>query len=133
MGYHVRVMEAALSIAYDKLPSAIDCVRGLNAKMAASWVSRDVVENALSDPDPVEGFIMAMAEWGYSFYSDGEKVGFEDREREKLGDDEALFAALASVISPGGEMVWAGEDDSFWRWRFDGKVMHEDEGYLEWR
>jgi len=53
-------------------------------------------------------------------------------EGEKLGDDQTLFQAIAPFVEADSYIQMRGEDDSMWRWRFDGKMCYEDYPTVTW-
>jgi hypothetical protein len=46
------------------------------------------------------------------------------------GDELHHWTTLAPFVEPGGIMDWCGEDESVWRWRFDGRELVEVPGRL---
>lgn len=49
------------------------------------------------------------------------------------GDELHHWSALAPFVEPGGVMDWCGEDESVWRWRFDGNALVEVPGRLSFQ
>lgn len=47
---------------------------------------------------------------------------------EKLGDDKVLLNAIAPFVKEGSYIKMHGEDNSTWRWHFDGKTCVEKAG-----
>lgn len=53
-------------------------------------------------------------------------------EGEKLGDEQILFNAIAPFVEKDSYIQMSGEDDSFWRWCFDGKICFENNPTITW-
>ena len=65
----------------------------------------------------------AFDDWGYSYNPRAKKItAFEG---EKLGDDDAMFRAIAPHAS--GTVTVYGEDGINWRWLLrDGRLFQQD-------
>jgi hypothetical protein len=48
---------------------------------------------------------------------------------DKTGQEELFFSAISEYVVPGSYICWKGEDDTYWRWYFDGE-MQIDAGYV---
>lgn len=51
----------------------------------------------------------------------------------KTGQEDVLFETLAPFMEPGSYANWTGEDDSHWRWEFDGEKMITRQGEVVYR
>lgn len=44
-------------------------------------------------------------------------------QREKIGDERHIFAAIAPFVEAGSWLAMEGEDGQSWRWTFDGERL----------
>jgi hypothetical protein len=84
-----------------------------------SWVDSSVLLKA-------ETLYEAMEEWGWIIeeddYGEVHDIYFE---REKIGDEEYLFNAIAPFVEDGSYIQMHGEDDYIWRWVFINGECHD--------
>ena len=150
MGYYVEVMDAAIRIPPENYEKAVSLFSGLMEKetdhgsdfssRAAerfySWVNTSHVLEALKNDEQSlgENIADAFSYWGYVLTVDSNRgVEWEYRERDKWGDDEFLWGALAPCISEGSFIEFRAEDGAMWKYEFDGISFREFVGYVEWR
>jgi len=53
-------------------------------------------------------------------------------EREKIGQEDLLFDAIAPWVREGSYIEMSGEDDAMWRWVFRGGGCHEVTPTITW-
>ena len=132
MGYHITIFEHDVIIPTDRMASALHELKAMamnKDKMGGggftgvgepveqwfSWVDMQQLANA-------ETLVEAFNAWRYDFVNSDDGVVLENFEGEKLGDDAFLWETLAPFIKDGGFMEVHGEDNDYWRWKFnDGK------------
>ncbi len=69
--------------------------------------------------------IIAAWLWNIELDEEGNVVGIQF-EAEKIGDEDALFGAIAPFVKAGSYIDMHGEDGARWRWAFDGtKCEHK--------
>jgi hypothetical protein len=92
-----------------------------------SWVISSEFVNA-------ETLSQALRAWRWVCVRDGETNEIEgiNFEGEKIGDEEALFDAIAPFVEPGSFLEMQGEDGALWRWVFDGKTCTEKTATVSW-
>lgn len=60
---------------------------------------------------------------------DGAVIGLQQHRHDCCGIDHVdAMRRLATYVSVGSELVFFGENEEIFRWRFDGETMHEDMG-----
>lgn len=92
---------------------------GGNIKRNYAWVTTEEYLNAKTLEEAIEA-------WRWEVILDKEgNIGGLSFYREKLGDDEILFNAIAPYVKKGSFIEMIGEDGTIWRWQFDGKKMKE--------
>ena len=132
MGYYINIVDHDVVIPTDRMASALHELKAMamnKDKMGGggftgvgepveqwfSWVDMQQLANA-------ETLIEAFDAWRYDFVKYNDGVVLENFEGEKLGDDAFLWETLAPFIKDGGFMEVHGEDQYYWRWKFnDGK------------
>jgi hypothetical protein len=131
MGYHIYQESCNFFIQGTSVIDAFHAVKALadaedkgrNGTHYA-WVDTDTLRNATTLKE-------AMSEWGWeiSFNETGDvdDIYFNG---EKLGDDAILFAAIAPFVKAGSYIEMRGEDDCFWKWKFNGSYMYEVNGVM---
>jgi hypothetical protein len=91
-----------------------------------SWADTNTFANAKTLED-------AMSEWRYCPETDEDgnisNIYFEG---EKIGDEAALFKALAPFVKSGSYIQMHGEDGSIWRWCFDDGKFDEKSARMVW-
>lgn len=120
MGYCMSQRESRFRIDAAKMADAFSALNTLAMKAPAqgrghfSWVNTATLHQAQSLQDHLDEW-----RWEPSFDPQGNliEVSFTG---EKLGDDKALFDALAPFVTSGSFIVMQGEDGEMWRWVFDG-------------
>lgn len=143
MGYCIDMQEAVFFIAKKDKAAALKAVKALandESQMSGgsyeygtgraikhyAWVSTDDFLAART----LEG---AMTEWRYCPENDDNDniVGLYF-EGEKLGDETALWKALAPFVKSGSYIQMHGEDGSMWRWCFDDGKFEEKSARVVW-
>ena len=131
MGYCIDVVDHYILIPTEQKAAALEAIKAMavhDNKMGGgrysggdtperwfSWVDMQQLANA-------ETLIEAFDAWRYDFVKYDDGVVLENFEGEKLGADAFLWETLAPFIKDGGFMEVHGEDQYYWRWKFnDGK------------
>lgn len=145
MGYFVDCFDWELSIKSKQ--AAIDCARKMMDQVDAngggavyqggklvsrsySWVSTENT-NRLLDAGNIEG---VFREFGYAMTVDRETgiMSLDYKEREKWGDDETFWNALAGAIDDGSYLNFRGEEGELWQYSFKDGVLYEKRGVVTW-
>lgn len=87
-----------------------------------AWVDNDEIKNAKTIADLLMAF---RYEASYDEEGNIDDVYFNG---EKLGDDEFFFSNIAPYVEKGSYLVFQGEEESYWKWVFNGKKMKEKAG-----
>lgn len=119
MGYCMQQTECDFGIEAKEVQKAwdalIECVRQGDV---STWVD---VEDLLHASSFAEA--MYAARW-YVRVADNGNVCYIEFMGEKLGDDLALFEAIAPYVEYGSYIEMSGEDGFVWRYSFrDGEVV----------
>jgi hypothetical protein len=132
MGYRMSQMEAEFRIPKDRFADALAAIQALAGKetihdrsgLHFSWVATEDFVRARTLEEALRAW-----RWNPDLDADGniDGIWFEG---EKSGDDTLLFEAIAPFVAPGSYIQMIGEDDSIWRWRFDGRHAHEEPARL---
>lgn len=130
MGYHMKQMEVGFRMSSDRFAEALMAIKALAGKETIhdgsgthfSWVDTEKVTGA----ETLEEALRAWR-WNPDQNGEGDIVGIWF-EGEKLGDDGVLFEAIAPFVELGSYIQMIGDDDSIWRWRFDGSHVREVTG-----
>lgn len=117
MGYVMYTRGSSFSIQANDLEEALAAIQKAN----------------LLDGDLPLSFEEAMKRlgWEISFDSYG-NVDEVWTSGKKLGDDSALFQAIAPLVLEDSYIEMRGEDDEIWRWYFCNKKCYEQDGTIVW-
>jgi hypothetical protein len=126
MGYNISLEEAGFRISADNVPKALEALKAMPDKKY-SWMNDNSWQG-------LDSFGAIMEEWRYpvEFDKDSGDVTGIDFEGEKIGDEVALFEALAPFVEKGSYIHMSGEDNAQWRWEFDGESLNENEARIVW-
>jgi len=142
MGYYMRIEDIEFLIKKKNKKKALEAIWGMNpdtgrggrwdpgAGKTKSWFSWVDTEEFMS----AETLEAALEAWRWSALpKDGDIADLEFL-GEKLGDDEALFRAIAPHVEDGSYIVMRGEDNELWRWLFKGGEFLEQGAIItiEW-
>lgn len=107
MGYCVNMNLDNVEIPVSKEKEAVSILKKLNEKWlkTSDWCRFD---------SHMDSLIEIVEEIGFSCSSNDTHFVIEDFEREKLGDHEAMFIALAPVLEDCTVKIY-GEDDTDWK------------------
>ena len=128
MGYAMHSEDAEFTIKPSNVAGALASIKALaggetitdSSGRHYSWVeTREFVE--------AETLSQAMRAWRWVLVRNGETGEIEgiNFEGEKIGDEAALFGAIAPFVEPDSYIQMQGEDGALWRWLFDGKTCTE--------
>lgn len=124
MGYSFHVEDAAFAIDASRKTRALAAVKALRGRF--SWVEPAEFTAARTLEDMLE-----VWGWDAEVTSDGHVTGI-DFAREKIGDEDVLFAALAPFVKAGSYIEALGEDGERWRWVFDGERCAVQRARVVW-
>jgi hypothetical protein len=117
MGYCMEQREAAFKVKRDNVMPMARALRALEGDFA--WV------NNRHNARTVEELFSAWR-WGILRDDYGDIVGITF-EGDKIGDDFAMFQAIAPYVEADSYIEMVGEDGSIWRWSFtDGKCYEQE-------
>lgn len=132
MGYEMSQRDARFTIRAENKASALAAIKALAAQprhlmRVQMWVQKHELETA-------HYLEHAIEEWGWETIHDDETGGVIGISfaREKAGDEETLFAAIAPFVEAGSYIEMSGEDGHRWRWCFDGRVMTTKQARIVW-
>lgn len=120
MGYLIRQGDTMIKIRRENHELALAAIKGLS-KGKYSWV-HSAFRTASNLVEALDAWC-----WEADFNDEGDishLIFFGD----ELGDDSELFEALAPYIEVGSYITFYGEDDSTWRYVFDGYHCRELRG-----
>ncbi len=135
MGYCMHQQDSTFTIKPSNVAGALASIKALAGKETItdssgphfSWVNtRDFLK--------AETLSQAMDAWRWNATRNEETNAIEDImfEGEKIGDEAALFGAIAPFVEPGSFIEMQGEDGTIWRWIFDGKTCEEKTATISW-
>jgi hypothetical protein len=153
VGYFVDVADVSIRIAPENCEKAVSLFVALMEKASDvgsggswregkvverfySWVTTSHVLESLKNPEQSlpANIADAFSHWGYAFSADvKDGVVFQYRERDKWGDDESLWEALAPCFDSGSFIEFRGEEGALWKYEFNGNSLRELTGHIEWR
>lgn len=120
MGYWVYLEEAQVAIPRERKASAFAALKRLTGQF--TWVDNKQYVEA-------ETFEEALQALRWRPVQDREGNVFTlEFNGQKLGDDYAVFEALAPFVQAGSTVSIRGEDDQRWTWGFDGRHVRLIEG-----
>ena len=132
MGYRMSMMEESFRLSNSRSAEALAAIKALAGGETIhdcsgphfSWVDSQDFTSAKTLEEALRAW-----RWDPSLDDEGniESLWFVG---EKLGDDKILFQAIAPFVEPGSYLQMIGDDDSIWRWRFDGFHVHEEPGRI---
>ena len=88
-------------------------------------------ENKAAALKAVKDEAMSCLRWPIVEDDDGNVIDI-NFDGEKFGDDELLFKALGPYVEAGCYIQMSGEDNSMWRWAFDGNKCTEIYPTITW-
>ena len=148
MGYYIKSRGSNFKIRKDNIDKFFELVENLmnidtmekhasggsysNGKKTSywySWVDTERVKIAIQERDVAALF----EEWRYKISGEDDVYLCTYLEpldgEQKIGDEELLFVAIASIVESGSFLEMSGEDNSMWEWIWkDGKFFVADAG-----
>ena len=125
MGYCMTQMDQNFKMKGENIPMAWEALKKkLDGKTITSWVDNRAAINASSFEDT-----MKRCRWEVEI-EDTRDIEYIEFYGEKLGDDMAVFEAIAPYVEPDSYIQMQGEDGYIWRWVFDGKSVVEKSGRI---
>lgn len=123
MGYEMYQRDVRFRIPADRKAGALAAIKALRGKETCrdsygghfAWVDT----SDFRDASTLEAMLDA---WGWKVTADenGNLVHITF-EREKAGDEDLLWGAIAPFVAAGSYITMQGEGGESWRWWFDGK------------
>ena len=141
MGYYINIINHYVLIPNDQKVEALKAIKAMagntdqmgggghtigSPEVVKQWFSW-VDMNQLADADTL---IKAFNAWRYVFSENDDGVFLDWFEGEKLGDDDFLWNTMAPFIKDGGFIEVHGEDNFYWRWKFNDGKCREVELHL---
>jgi len=125
MGYCMTQQEQSFFVAKEHHEAALEAIKA-NAKYLKCWIDTDRLLEAKTLEDA-----LFIARWDANIDAEGNisDIWFH---REKLGDEDALFQVIAPYVKEGSYIQMCGEDNSMWRWTFNGKECVEIQAHVSW-
>jgi len=139
MGYCIDVVDHYILIPTEQKAAALEAIKAMavhDNKMGGgrysggdtperwfSWVDMTQLANANTLKE-------AFDAWRYAFSENDDGVFLDWFEGEKLGDDDFLWNTMAPFIKDGGFIEVHGEDNFYWRWKFNDGKCREVELHL---
>lgn len=124
MGYGATVRDQLFHIHVTKKADALQRIKQL--KGAFMWVYDSAVRAAKTLED-------MFAVWGWTLKVDGTGTVYGiEFDREKLGNEDLLFKAVAPCVKAGSYIAMTGEDGEIWRWFFNGKTCVRQHAVITW-
>ena len=135
MGYCMEQQGSNFTIKPSNVAGALASIKALAGKETItdssgrhfSWVETHEFAEA-------ETLSQALRAWRWVCVRDGDTNEIEgiNFEGEKIGDEDALFGAIAPFVEPDSFIEMRGEDGTLWRWLFDGKSCTEKAATVSW-
>ncbi len=127
MGYYMKQRKAEFHIPKAKFQAVLTALKGFYAENDGEFVDPENVIRACENNDIEKAFYYAR--WRVQIDATGIiGIAFNGK---KLGNEEALFSAIADSVEGGSYIEMTGEDGNIWRWRFDGECCHEENAKLD--
>lgn len=124
MGYYMHTGDIQFTIKKENFQRAFEALKKAALR---SWID----ESYLSDPKATLKDALECCRWTPLCHAEtGDIINLEFT-GEKLGDEDLLFQAIAPFVEAGSYITVYGEEDSIWRWEFDGKRVCENTPYLD--
>lgn len=122
MGYYMSLQCSHFSIKEENKAAALKAVKEVDYQ---SWSRGDHSKAKTLDE------AMSCLRWPIVEDDDGNVIDI-NFDGEKFGDDELLFKALGPYVEAGCYIQMSGEDNSMWRWAFDGNKCTEIYPTITW-
>jgi hypothetical protein len=143
MGYCISLDEAVFFIAEKDKKAALKAIKAIagdtsqmsggSYEFGTGKSTRHYAWVSTGDLLAAKTLEAAMTEWRYCPETDEEgnisNIYFEG---EKIGDETALFKALAPFVKSGSYIQMHGEDGSIWRWCFNDGKFEEKSARMVW-
>jgi len=135
MGYYINITDHYVLIPNDQKDAALTALKAMaentdqmgggggrtvdssEVQRWFSWVDMKKLANAKT-------VVEAFNAWRYEFSENDDGVFLDYFNGEKLGDDAFLWETMAPFIKDGGFIEVHGEENEYWRWKFnDGEYQ----------
>lgn len=130
MGYSISVIDTQFRIQKEYLPDVLQDLKGAAVKLGEGqcWGWCDMT--ALREAKTLREGMLACR-WDLEFDDLGNVNGILF-EGEKLGDEEQIFDAIATLVLDGNFIELMGEDGERWRWVFRNGSMDTVDAEIVW-
>jgi hypothetical protein len=136
MGYCMNQTEAQFTIKKKNIEPALKALKDHFTETGdCSWIYSKEIINAQTFKEAMKACRWHVGGAGGSFGAaeravevDIEEIYFEG---EKSGNDATIFNVIAPYVESGSYIQMVGEDNSQWRWIFDGKACTEISGEVD--
>ena len=129
MGCYMQITESNFTVKKGNFDEVVKVVKSLvKDEGSLDWVN---LEEVLDAKDIFE--VMAKCRWTVGASTEKGDVDYIDFDGEKLGDDLILFETIAPFVEKDSYIQMTGEDNSMWRWVFDGNACTESYADIVWR
>ena len=148
MGYYMDVREQSFFLANSDKDAALAAIKAMydapdaSENMSGStWHAGQITErhfgwtttSEVLNAETLEDALVAWR-WGPAEWCDHEQgITQLDFTGQKIGDDWALFKAIAPFVKNGSYIAMTGEDGAIWRWYFKNGQCIEQEGVVTWQ
>ena len=123
MGYYMDQIDGNFRVKKENLDKMFEAIKNIPNESYA-WI--DDFKNC----DNIRDILL---EWRWETYFDENgNIWHLSFDGQKLGDDEVLFHAIAPFVEAGSYICMRGEDDTLWKWYFDGEHLREFAGRIVW-
>jgi len=120
MGYCMNQSDTVFLMNRKNSLKALEAIKRLDQ---GAWVSAEFAS--------AKTFKSVMDDWRWEVDEDEQGCIIDIHFRgEKLGDDHALFNAIAPFVDEGSYIEMLGDDGAHWKWAFNGKVCKELTGHI---
>lgn len=139
MGYCIYIEEIDVSFPVKNAERILQAIKNLHGKETIadgkqlkngkwsdhyfSWVNEDFYK--------INDIKKMFEEWGWTIEKSRGEYKITELLREKIGDDDIFFKAIAPFMNDGFINV-RGEDGNVWKWVFENGHFEEKEGRIEY-
>jgi hypothetical protein len=125
MGYYINQVGSNFCIKAKNIQPAFKALKGHFIETGdASWINANEVINAKTFQEAMEA-----CRWDVNSKVDICEIQFNG---EKLGDEETILNVIAPYVEAGSYIEMSGEEDSRWRWSFDGQRVTEVDAEIDY-
>ena len=112
MGYYMSNIGCDFTIKKENKQKALDLLKQLDKQRNLNWIIKGAITKAETLSEAFE-----KCGWTIEEDDDGEVISIYF-DGEKLGDEDAIFSAIASAVENDSYIEMGGEEGDRWRWWF---------------